>query len=298
LEHYGRIHFFNDDFHMADGSAPRVPVAVDSLYPTADALGAHPFEGDLLARYESVAHRRTPHLIRRGIFNAQIDFSDAVSRTESGRPFYILLSLTPTNRLFHLRHIVVFQLAKELQDALNCFVVVHVLDTKACLRDPESKWESAKAACDETIRDVLSFEFNPSRTVVIANSNAFSLNYVYLCDLQRRTPLGSFFDPFFADDQVSIGLVDAVYQNVCFTIPRYLEKIFPNFAEMRCLPLLRPSQMNTYEFATRRRRWRSSAGSSPRCRASRRCRNSRASPQARQTSAGRRKSPGPLPGST
>jgi tryptophanyl-tRNA synthetase len=235
---------------MADASAPRVPVSVDSLYPTADALGAHPFDADLLARYESATHRRTSHLIRRGIFNAQIDFSDAISRTESGGSFYIFLSLTPTNRLFHLRHIVFFQLAKELQDAFNCFLVVHVLDTKACLRDPESKWESAKTACDETIKDVLSFNFNPARTIVLANSNAFSLNYVYLCDLQRRTPLGSFFDPFFEDDQVSIGLVDAVYQNVCFTIPRYLEKVFPNFAELRCLLLLRPSQMNIYKFVT------------------------------------------------
>jgi tryptophanyl-tRNA synthetase len=235
---------------MADSSAARVPVAVDSLYPTADALGAHPFDAALLARYESVTGRRSPHLIRRGIFNAQIDFSDAVSRSESGRSFYILLSLTPTNRLSHLRHIVLFQLAKELQDSLNCFIVVHLLDTKACLRDPESKWESAKTASDETIKDILSFNFNPGRTIVIVNSNAFSLNYIYLCDLQRRTPLGSFFDPFFDDDQVSIGLIDAVYQNVCFTIPKYLEKIFPNFDELRCLLLLRPSQMNMYKFAT------------------------------------------------
>jgi tryptophanyl-tRNA synthetase len=96
---------------------------------------------------------------------------------------------------------------------------------------------------------VLSFNFNPGRTIVIVNSNAFSLNYIYLCDLQRRTQLGSFFDPFFDDDQVSIGLIDAVYQNVCFTIPKYLEKIFPNFTDLRCLLLLRPSQMNIYKFA-------------------------------------------------
>jgi hypothetical protein len=66
--------------------------------------------------------------------------------------------------------------------------------------------------------------------------------------------LGSFFDPFFDDDQVSIGLVDAVYENVCFTIPKYLEKIFPNFADLRCLLLLRPSQMNMYKFVMGHRR--------------------------------------------
>jgi hypothetical protein len=78
-------------------------------------------------------------MIRRGIFNAQIDFSQAVSRTESGRSCCILLSLTLTNHFFHLRHIILFQLTKELQDALDCFIA-HLLDMKVCLRDPESKW--------------------------------------------------------------------------------------------------------------------------------------------------------------
>jgi hypothetical protein len=211
-------------------------------------------------RYESVTCRRSPHLIWWSIFNAQIDFSDAVSRSKSGRSFYIHFSLAP-NRLFHLRHIVLFQLAKELQDSLNRFVV-HLIDTKACLRDPESKWES-----DETSKGVLSFNFNPGRTIMITNSNAFSLNDIYLCDPQRRTRLGSFFD----DDQVSIGLVDAVYQNVCFTIPKYLEKIFPNFADLRCQLLLRPSQMNMYKFTTGHCRWSCLADSSPRSRASRKC---------------------------
>jgi hypothetical protein len=99
-------------------------------------------------------------------------------------------------------------------------------------------------ASDEMIRDVLSFNFNPGRTNVIANSNTFSLNYINLYDRQRRTPLGFFFDPFFDDNHVSIGLVDAVSRNVCFSIPKDLEKIFPDFAELRSLLL----QMNMYKF--------------------------------------------------
>jgi hypothetical protein len=143
------------------------------------------------------------------------------------------LSLTPANRFFHFHHILFFQLAKELQDALNCFVVVHLLDMKVCLRDPEPKWKAVKTASDERIRNVLFFTFNPERTIVITNSNTFSLSYIYLCDLQRCTPLRSFFEPLFNDDQVSIGLIDPVYRNMCFMIRKYLEKIFPS-CDGRC----------------------------------------------------------------
>jgi tryptophanyl-tRNA synthetase len=147
-----------------------------------------------------------------------------------------------------LRHIVQFQLAKELQESFNCFVVIHVLDTKACLRDPDVSWDSAEKMTTETIKDILSFKFDLNRTIVLKNSDAVRLNYVMLCDLQRRAPLGEFFDALFDSDQVSVAHMDAVFQNACFAVPRYLSRIFPDFADMRCLVLLRESQVNLYRY--------------------------------------------------
>jgi tryptophanyl-tRNA synthetase len=227
---------------------PLAPCPIASLTPEPAALGASPFDAGLLAQFADATGRPAPALIRRGFFNAQIDFQDAIARSRSGVPFYIFVSVTPTNRLFHARHILQFRLAKELQDAFRCFVVVHVLDTKACLRDPDASWEAAQEWTTETIKDILSFRFNPTLTIVLKNSSATSLDYVLLCDLQRKAPLGPFFDAFFDSDQASVALLDAVFQNACFAVPRYLRRIFPDFAPLRCLLLLRPSQVNLYHY--------------------------------------------------
>jgi tryptophanyl-tRNA synthetase len=230
-------------------SAPPAIVPIDSLYPNAEALHASPITPSLLDQYAEITKTPAPHLLRRGIFGAQIDFADALDRVANQKPLYIFLSITPSNRLFHLRHIAAFSLAKQLQAAFNCFVVVHILDTKACLIDQKVSWKEVSAATEETVKDILAFGFNPTKTILLPNSQALSLDYIYLCDLQRHIPYGPFFENFFKDDQVSTALLDVVFQNVCFTLPKYLAKIFPNYADFRALVILRPSQQRFYQMA-------------------------------------------------
>ncbi|KAH0790823.1 tryptophanyl-tRNA synthetase [Histomonas meleagridis] len=226
----------------------QIAVNIESLYPSAEALGAKPFTEDISKAFTEATGKQLPLFIRRGIFNAQIDFDDAIKRKKEGKPFYLFLSITPTERLFNLRHIVMFQLAKELQEAFDCQLVIHVLDTKAMLRDPTIKWTTIVQHTKETIKDILSFGFNEEKTVLVKNSEALSLNYVYLCDLQRKAKLGDFNKCFIANDGVSIALLDTIFQNACFAIPKYIEKIIPNHQESRCLMLLRGSQKNLFDF--------------------------------------------------
>ena len=234
---------------MSLSEAP-VSVPIASLYPQPEALNAEEFSESLINSYKEVTNRDLPLFIRRGVFNAQIDFADAINRKKEMKPFYITLSITPTERLFNLRHIVMFQLAKELQEAFDCQVIIHVLDTKAMLRDPSIKWNAVVENTKETIKDIMSFGFNADKTVIIKNSEALSLDYVYLCDLQRNATLGDFNKKFIDNDQVSIALLDVIFQNACFAIPKYVAKIIPNYKESRCLMLLRPSQKNIYDFVS------------------------------------------------
>ena len=221
-------------------------VQVSQLFPGPEALGAAPFTESILKKLQAISP--VPSLIRRGIFHAQIDFEDALDRKS---PFYMFVSITPTDRLFNLRHVTMFKFAKEMQDILGCPLVIHVLDTKACLRDQNPKVNMAAAAkmTTETIKDILAFKFDPANTIIIKNSEAMGLDYVLLCDLQRRFQLRHFYDYFFTDDTLSIAELDVAFQNGCFAFPKYLSKIFPNSSEMRCLMLLRPSQVNLYRFA-------------------------------------------------
>lgn len=226
--------------------APRV---ISQLFPDAAALEATPFSEDLLKRFEALGP--VPTLIRRGVFHAHVDLEDALDRKAAGKPFYMFLSITPTDRLFNLRHAAMFKLAKDLQLLFGCPLVIHVLDTKACLRDQNPKTTMAVAAkmTAETIKDILAFGFDASKTVIIKNSEAMGLDYVLLCDLQRRSKLGSFYELFFTNDNISIAEMDVAFQNGCFAFPKYLSKIFPNYADYRCLMLLRPSQLNLFKFA-------------------------------------------------
>ena len=225
------------------------PQAISQLFPDAAALNAAPFSEDLLKKFESFGP--VPTLIRRGIFHAQVDFEDALNRKAANKPFYMFLSITPTDRLFNLRHIAMMKLAKDLQGVLGCPLVIHVLDTKACLRDQNPKTTMAVAAkmTTETLKDILAIGFDAEKTIIIKNSEAMGLDYVLLCDLQRKAKLGMFYELFFDNDNISIAEMDVAFQNGCFAYPRYLAKVFPNFAESRCLMLLRPSQANLYKFA-------------------------------------------------
>ena len=76
----------------AETKAAPAPMIIEDLHPKAADLEAEPFSEEMLAQYTSATERTAPHLIRRGIFHAQIDFADAIARKNSGKPFYIFLS--------------------------------------------------------------------------------------------------------------------------------------------------------------------------------------------------------------
>ena len=232
---------------MASTPAPTAPLS--SLVDSAESLGAHPIDDSLLSEFEAVTGQAAPNFIRRKIFNSHVDFNDAIQRKKDGKPFYIFLSITPTNRLTTLRHIVSFRLAQQLQKIFECPVVVHVLDSKALLRDQDVKLDAVNKMTDETILDIMSFGFIPEKTVILRNTESLSLNYILLCDLQRRSQLGGFVNKFIPNDNVSISILDVIYQNAAFAVPEYLVKLFPNYKDYRCLMILRPSQKKLFDYA-------------------------------------------------
>ncbi|OHT11548.1 hypothetical protein TRFO_19003 [Tritrichomonas foetus] len=227
--------------------APAVPLA--SLVPAPESFGAQPITDDLLQSYAQVTGQPAPTFLRRRVFNGHIGFEDAISRKRDGKPFYIFLSITPSNHLTNLRHIVSFRFAQQLQAAFDCPVVIHVLDSKALLRDADIKLDQVQKNTEETILDIMSFNFKPEKTVIVRNTEALNMNYILLCDLQRKSTLGSFVEKFIPNDNLSISILDVIFQNASFAVPEYLLRIFPNYAHYRCLMILRPTQKNLYDHA-------------------------------------------------
>ncbi|EAX93687.1 hypothetical protein TVAG_104060 [Trichomonas vaginalis G3] len=225
-------------------------VEIESIIPKPESYGALPITDELVAKFTELTKTQPIAALKRHIFNGHIGFDAAIEHATSGKPLYIYLPISPSDRLTTLRHALFLNFAKFLQTALNCYLFIHVNDYKAYTRETDNiKYDAAKKWTEETIRDILAFEFNKEKTIVLTNTSAVALNYVMLCDLQRKCPLGEFFHNFFTDDNVNVGTIDAVFQEATCAIPAYVEKIFPGKKDLKCLMLLRASQEKLFHFA-------------------------------------------------
>ena len=220
----------------AEQTAPP-SIEIDSLYPTPEALAAQPIDNEILAQFND------HYFLKRGIFNAQIDIKEI-----NDHPFYVYLQFSPNNRLTHLRHFLFLKFAKDIQEMKNCYIIVHVTDTKSLLRDPKAKWADIEKFRTETVKDILAFNFDPVKTLIIFNTDAPELDYIMLCDLQRSVPLGDFVTPLYPDDSVNVGLIDTAFQSAAIALPSYLTRIFGKNPDLRCLMLCRSSQKAFVDF--------------------------------------------------
>ena len=222
---------------------------IASLIRKPEEYGAKTIDAELLSNFEKNSKLPVSHLLKRGIFNGHIGFDAAIQHAAAGKPLYIYLPISPSDRLTTLRHVLFLKFASYLQKALNCYVFVHVNEYKAFCREPTNlKAEAGKKMAEETLKDVLSFDFVPEKTIVLLNEAAVQLDYVMLCDLQRKVTLGQFIEKFFTDDSVNVGTMDAVFQEGACAIPLYVRKIFPDTENTRCLMLLRQTQDKLYQF--------------------------------------------------
>ena len=222
---------------------------IASLIRKPEEYGAETIDSEILSNFEKVSKLPVSCLLKRGIFNGHIGFDEAIQHAASGKPLYIYLQISPSDRLTTLRHVLFLRFAAYLQKALNCYVFVHVNEYKSfCKMATNVKSDVAKKIAEETIKDVLSFDFVPEKTIVLANEACVTLDYVMLCDLQRKMTLGQFIEKFFTDDSVNVGTMDGVFQEGVCALPIYVRKIFPDPENTRCLMLLRQTQDKLYEF--------------------------------------------------
>ena len=222
---------------------------IATLIKKPEELGAQAIDQEVIAAFEKVSKFPIPAVLKRGVFNSHIGFDKAVEHAASGKPLYIYLPISASDRMTHLRHALFLKFASYLQKCLNCYVFVHVNEYKSFCKDTaNSKPEAAKKWAEETIKDVLAFDFLKEKTIVLTNEACVTLDYVMLCDLQRTVTLGSFVEKFFTDDSVNVGTMDAVFQEGVCALPKYVRKIFPDTENTRCLMLLRQSQDKLYKF--------------------------------------------------
>lgn len=145
-------------------------------------FGTTPIDGRLIRRWESVTRTKAPHYIRRGLVFSHQDIDKILDCVEKGIPVYIYTGRGPSGDSMHLGHLVPFKLARYLQEALNCIVIIQLSDDEKFLFKEGSgpkDLESYRKYSYTNARDIIACGFDLSKTLIFSNleHNAGSLYF-------------------------------------------------------------------------------------------------------------------------
>jgi tryptophanyl-tRNA synthetase len=91
-------------------------------------FGTKAIDGDLIKKIECVTGMPVPTLIRRGLVYSHLDLEILLDSVSKGVAMYIYTGRGPSAGQMHLGHLVPFKLARYLQRAFNCIVVIQMSD--------------------------------------------------------------------------------------------------------------------------------------------------------------------------
>jgi len=126
-----------------------------------DQFGADRLTDDQVARFPDHP------LLRRGVYYAGRDVDRYLDAAEADETHSIVTGVGPSGPM-HLGHVLVFYLAKRLQDATGAYVYVPVSDDEKFYAKDRSFAEIG-AATRSNLRDLLAVGFDPDRTRIVVD---------------------------------------------------------------------------------------------------------------------------------
>ena len=182
-------------------------------------FGTTPLDGRLIRRWESVTRTKAPHYIRRGLVFSHQDIDKILDCVEKGIPVYIYTGRGPSGESMHLGHLVPFKLARYLQIALNCIVIIQMSDDEKFLFKDGSgpaDLDQYRAYSYMNAQDIIACGFDLSKTLIFSNleRNAGSLyfNNVLIMKANSMSAIKS-----------TYGLGEILPESVLSTLRRELE---------------------------------------------------------------------------
>lgn len=142
-----------------------------------------------ISRVEKLSGKKVHPFLSRHIFFAHLRLNEFLDDVEAGRKTYVLVQLIP-NKEVGLTEFLVLSFAKYLQEALNQYVVVQVLDDYKVIQRESTPTEAQKLS-NEIIKYVIAFGFDTEKTFVFTDYSKFGMLYRTVSTLQKATPCNS-----------------------------------------------------------------------------------------------------------
>ncbi|VBB19019.1 tryptophanyl-tRNA synthetase [Yasminevirus sp. GU-2018] len=135
-------------------------------------FGTKAVEGELIKRWEKVTKMKAHTFIRRGLVFSHQDLDKILDCVEQGVPVYVYTGRGPSSPKMHLGHLIPFKLARYLQQALNCIVVVQLSDDEKYLfkegNGPEDL-EKYRQYGYSNAKDIIACGFDQDKTLIFSN---------------------------------------------------------------------------------------------------------------------------------
>ena len=151
---------------------------------------------------EQVARFPDHPMLRRRVFYAGRDVDRYLDAAESGATHSIVTGVGPSGPM-HLGHVLVFYLAKRLQETTGAYVYVPLSDDEKFYAKDLS-FEEVAAATRSNLRDLLAVGFDPDRTRIVVDRLDADVLYPqaarFAADVRQSTVDATYGDP------VNVGL--------------------------------------------------------------------------------------------
>jgi len=146
---------------------------------------------------EQVARFPDHPMLRRRVFYAGRDVDRYLDAAETGATHSIVTGVGPSGPM-HLGHVLVFYLAKRLQEATDAYVYVPLSDDEKFYAKDVS-FEEIAAATRSNLRDLLAVGFDPDRTRIVVDRLDADVLYPqaarFAADVRQSTVDATYGDP-------------------------------------------------------------------------------------------------------
>lgn len=135
-------------------------------------FGTTALDGAMIKRWEKVTKMKIHRFIRRGLVFSHQDVDVLLNCIEQGIPVYIYTGRGPSSDSMHIGHLVPFKLARYLQQALNCIVIIQMSDDEKYLfknGTGSMNLDKYRRYSYDNARDIIACGFDLEKTLIFSN---------------------------------------------------------------------------------------------------------------------------------
>lgn len=173
-------------------------------------FGCQPVDQALLVRMEKLIEGPVHRFLRRGIFFSHRDLDLLLDHHQASLPFYLYTGRGPSSESMHVGHMIPFLFTLWLQRTFGVPLVIQMTDDEKFLFRPELSLEDTRHMCQENIKDIIAFGFDPELTFIFSDFEYVGTMYPTICRIQKHLNLSTVRSTFGFNETANIGKISFV----------------------------------------------------------------------------------------